>query len=121
MVHSTYNRHTGAVRCEDCDWDTKNVLTESAVDCGITRPNTLRSTAGTSTTQTSVDLTMYIGASMDNTAKVLMGGEQETMGVTTASTSIGKFEAGFFHAVYKEEFDRSQRSFWSHQLCGFPL
>uniref|UniRef100_A0A3Q3XLM5 Serine-threonine kinase receptor-associated protein n=1 Tax=Mola mola TaxID=94237 RepID=A0A3Q3XLM5_MOLML len=26
----TYNGHTGAVWCVDCDWDTKNVLTGSA-------------------------------------------------------------------------------------------
>uniref|UniRef100_A0A3P8VYQ3 Uncharacterized protein n=1 Tax=Cynoglossus semilaevis TaxID=244447 RepID=A0A3P8VYQ3_CYNSE len=89
--------------------------------------------------QTSVDLTMFISVSKDNTAKVrtlmllidvitvlcdaaispIM--DHEAMEVTTASTRIGKFEARFFQAVYDEEFGRSQRSFWSHQLCGFPL
>ncbi|XP_008335993.1 eukaryotic translation initiation factor 3 subunit I-like isoform X2 [Cynoglossus semilaevis] len=94
--------------------------------------------------QTSVDLTMFISASEDNTARLFDSASldhiktlkterplnsaaislvtclwEEAMGVTTAFTRIGKFEARFFQAVYQEEFGRSQRSFWSHQLCGF--
>uniref|UniRef100_A0A3P8WD43 Serine-threonine kinase receptor-associated protein n=1 Tax=Cynoglossus semilaevis TaxID=244447 RepID=A0A3P8WD43_CYNSE len=91
--------------------------------------------------QTSVDLTMFISVSKDNTAKlfdsafldhsktfkterpgksaVVMGGGQEAIEVTTTFTRIARFEARFFHAVYEEEFGRGQRSFWSHQLCGF--
>ncbi|XP_067862756.1 eukaryotic translation initiation factor 3 subunit I [Heptranchias perlo] len=91
--------------------------------------------------QTSLDLTMFITASKDNTAKlfdsaslellksfrterpvnsaaispivehVVLGGGQEAMDVTTTSTRIGKFEARFFHLSFEEEFGRVKGHF----------
>uniref|UniRef100_A0A3B4T7N9 Eukaryotic translation initiation factor 3 subunit I n=1 Tax=Seriola dumerili TaxID=41447 RepID=A0A3B4T7N9_SERDU len=69
--------------------------------------------------QTSVDLTMFISASKDNTAKVVMGGGQEAMEVTTTSTRIGKFEARFFHAAYEEEFGRVKGHFGPINCVAF--
>ena len=86
--------------------------------------------------QSSVDSTMVISASKDNTAKlfdstsldcirtfktqrpvnsaaispdmahVVLGGGQEAMDVTTTSSRMGKFEARFFHVATEEEFGR---------------
>uniref|UniRef100_A0A8I3N1I0 Serine-threonine kinase receptor-associated protein n=1 Tax=Canis lupus familiaris TaxID=9615 RepID=A0A8I3N1I0_CANLF len=86
--------------------------------------------------QLSRDMTMFVTASKDNTAKlfdsktledqktfwtehlvnsaalspnydhVVLGGGQEAMDVTTTSTRIGKFEARFFHLTFEEEFGR---------------
>uniref|UniRef100_A0A8C3R015 Eukaryotic translation initiation factor 3 subunit I n=1 Tax=Cyanoderma ruficeps TaxID=181631 RepID=A0A8C3R015_9PASS len=91
--------------------------------------------------QTSRDMTMFITASKDNTAKlfdctslehlktfrterpvnsaalspifdhVVLGGGQEAMDVTTTSTRIGKFEARFFHLAFEEEFGRVKGHF----------
>ncbi|XP_075764807.1 eukaryotic translation initiation factor 3 subunit I [Pelodiscus sinensis] len=91
--------------------------------------------------QTSKDMTMFITASKDNTAKlfdsttfehqksfrterpvnsaalspifdhVVLGGGQEAMDVTTTSTRIGKFEARFFHLGVEEEFGRIKGHF----------
>ncbi|XP_010767678.1 eukaryotic translation initiation factor 3 subunit I [Notothenia coriiceps] len=99
--------------------------------------------------QTSLDLTMFISASKDNTAKlfdsatmdhiktfrterpvnsaaispimdhVVMGGGQEAMEVTTTSTRIGKFEARFFHACYEEEFGRVKGHFGPINCVAF--
>uniref|UniRef100_A0A7N8X119 Eukaryotic translation initiation factor 3 subunit I n=1 Tax=Mastacembelus armatus TaxID=205130 RepID=A0A7N8X119_9TELE len=99
--------------------------------------------------QTSLDLTMFISASKDNTAKlfdctsldhiktfkterpvnsaaispimdhVVMGGGQEAMEVTTTSTRIGKFEARFFHAAYEEEFGRVKGHFGPINCVAF--
>ncbi|KAJ8273085.1 hypothetical protein GJAV_G00097230 [Gymnothorax javanicus] len=99
--------------------------------------------------QPSVDLTMVITASKDNTAKlfdstslehiktfkterpvnsaaispimdhVVMGGGQEAMDVTTTSTRIGKFEARFFHAAYEEEFGRVKGHFGPINCVAF--
>jgi len=99
--------------------------------------------------QPSVDLTMVISASKDNTAKlfdatsldhiktfkterpvnsaaisptmdhVVMGGGQEAMEVTTTSTRIGKFEARFFHAAYEEEFGRVKGHFGPINCVAF--
>uniref|UniRef100_A0AAZ1WZ56 Eukaryotic translation initiation factor 3 subunit I n=1 Tax=Oreochromis aureus TaxID=47969 RepID=A0AAZ1WZ56_OREAU len=197
----TYNGHTGAVWCVDCDWDTKNVLTGSADnscrlwDCEtednqpyLTVPcsdhkitsavwgplgefviaghengeiNQFSAKSGEilkkakehtkqiNDIQTSVDLTMFISASKDNTAKlfdstsldhiktfkterpvnsaaispimdhVVMGGGQEAMEVTTTSTRIGKFEARFFHAAYEEEFGRVKGHFGPINCVAF--
>uniref|UniRef100_A0A3B4BAN0 Eukaryotic translation initiation factor 3 subunit I n=1 Tax=Periophthalmus magnuspinnatus TaxID=409849 RepID=A0A3B4BAN0_9GOBI len=98
--------------------------------------------------QLSVDLTMFISASKDCTAKlfdsmslehiktfkterpvnsaaispimdhVVMGGGQEAMDVTTTSTRIGKFEA-FFHAAYEEEFGRVKGHFGPINCVAF--
>uniref|UniRef100_A0A3P8WAP9 Serine-threonine kinase receptor-associated protein n=1 Tax=Cynoglossus semilaevis TaxID=244447 RepID=A0A3P8WAP9_CYNSE len=84
--------------------------------------------------QTSVDLTMFISVSKDNTAKlfdsafldhsktfkterpgksaVVMGGGQEAIEVTTTFTRIARFEARFFHAVYEEEFGEDGHVRW---------
>uniref|UniRef100_A0AAZ1XHJ3 Eukaryotic translation initiation factor 3 subunit I n=1 Tax=Oreochromis aureus TaxID=47969 RepID=A0AAZ1XHJ3_OREAU len=185
----TYNGHTGAVWCVDCDWDTKNVLTGSADnscrlwDCETGKQLALLNTNSAVRTcgfdfsgniimfstdkqmeilkkakehtkqindiQTSVDLTMFISASKDNTAKlfdstsldhiktfkterpvnsaaispimdhVVMGGGQEAMEVTTTSTRIGKFEARFFHAAYEEEFGRVKGHFGPINCVAF--
>ncbi|MGH0182178.1 UNVERIFIED_CONTAM: hypothetical protein FKN15_008768 [Acipenser sinensis] len=99
--------------------------------------------------QTSIDLTMVITASKDNTAKlfdsytldhiktfkterpvnsaavspimdhVVMGGGQEAMEVTTTSTRIGKFEARFFHAAFEEEFGRVKGHFGPINCVAF--
>uniref|UniRef100_A0A3B4BE08 Eukaryotic translation initiation factor 3 subunit I n=1 Tax=Periophthalmus magnuspinnatus TaxID=409849 RepID=A0A3B4BE08_9GOBI len=93
--------------------------------------------------QLSVDLTMFISASKDCTAKVrrvsvfmllftavttatngavspvVMGGGQEAMDVTTTSTRIGKFEARFFHAAYEEEFGRVKGHFGPINCVAF--
>uniref|UniRef100_A0A8C6PKH4 Serine-threonine kinase receptor-associated protein n=1 Tax=Nothobranchius furzeri TaxID=105023 RepID=A0A8C6PKH4_NOTFU len=99
--------------------------------------------------QSSVDNTMFITASKDNTAKlfdstsldhiktfrterpvnsaaispimdhVVMGGGQEAMEVTTTSTRIGKFEARFFHAAYEEEFGRVKGHFGPINCVAF--
>ncbi|TFK13461.1 carbonic anhydrase 4 [Platysternon megacephalum] len=91
--------------------------------------------------QTSRDMTMFITASKDNSAKlfdsttlehqksfrterpvnsaalspifdhVVLGGGQEAMDVTTTSTRIGKFEARFFHLGVEEEFGRIKGHF----------
>ncbi|RWS16255.1 eukaryotic translation initiation factor 3 subunit I-like protein [Dinothrombium tinctorium] len=91
--------------------------------------------------QYNVDQTMFITASMDNTAKlfdanslellkvykterpvnsaaispirdhVVLGGGQEAMQVTTTSAREGKFEARFFHLVFEEEFARVKGHF----------
>lgn len=88
--------------------------------------------------QLSRDMTMFVTASKDNTAKlfdsttlehqktfrterpvnsaalspnydhVVLGGGQEAMDVTTTSTRIGKFEARFFHLAFEEEFEESR-------------
>uniref|UniRef100_A0A3P9PU38 Eukaryotic translation initiation factor 3 subunit I n=1 Tax=Poecilia reticulata TaxID=8081 RepID=A0A3P9PU38_POERE len=247
----TYNGHTGAVWCVDCDWDTKNVLTGSADnscrlwDCETGKQLALLNTNSAVRTcgfdfsgniimfstdkqmgyqcflnffdlrdpqqmednnpylsvpcseckitsavwgalgefviaghengeinqfsaksgeilkkakehtrqindiQTSVDLTMVITASKDNTSKlfdsnsldhiktfrtdrpvnsaaispimdhVVMGGGQEAMDVTTTSTRIGKFEARFFHAAYEEEFGRVKGHFGPINCVAF--
>uniref|UniRef100_A0A8C6QI28 Serine-threonine kinase receptor-associated protein n=1 Tax=Nannospalax galili TaxID=1026970 RepID=A0A8C6QI28_NANGA len=71
--------------------------------------------------QLSRDMTMFVTASKDNTAKLfdptslehqktfwtehpVTSGGQEAMVVTTTSTRIGKFEARFFHLAFEEEF-----------------
>uniref|UniRef100_A0AAQ6ILM1 Eukaryotic translation initiation factor 3 subunit I n=1 Tax=Anabas testudineus TaxID=64144 RepID=A0AAQ6ILM1_ANATE len=223
----TYNGHTGAVWCVDCDWDTKHVLTGSADnscrlwDCETGKQLALLNTNSAVRTcgfdfsgniimfstdkqmgyqcylnffdlrdkqqissyhsyifsqhlfvtyattsgeilkkakehtkqindiQTSLDLTMFITASKDNTAKlfdsssldhiktfkterpvnsaaispimdhVVMGGGQEAMEVTTTSTRIGKFEARFFHAAYEEEFGRVKGHFGPINCVAF--
>ncbi|XP_071230815.1 eukaryotic translation initiation factor 3 subunit I isoform X2 [Salvelinus alpinus] len=69
--------------------------------------------------QTSVDLTMVITASKDCSSKVVMGGGQEAMEVTTTSTRIGKFEARFFHAAYEEEFGRVKGHFGPINCVAF--
>uniref|UniRef100_A0AAQ5Y630 Eukaryotic translation initiation factor 3 subunit I n=1 Tax=Amphiprion ocellaris TaxID=80972 RepID=A0AAQ5Y630_AMPOC len=185
----TYNGHTGAVWCVDCDWDTKNVLTGSADnscrlwDCETGKQLALLNTNSAVRTcgfdfsgniimfstdkqmevlkkakehsrqindiQPSVDLTIFISASKDNTAKlfdstsldhiktfkterpvnsaaispimdhVVMGGGQEAMEVTTTSTRIGKFEARFFHAAYEEEFGRVKGHFGPINCVAF--
>uniref|UniRef100_A0AAA9TYL2 Eukaryotic translation initiation factor 3 subunit I n=2 Tax=Bovidae TaxID=9895 RepID=A0AAA9TYL2_BOVIN len=91
--------------------------------------------------QLSRDMTMFVTASKDNTAKlfdsttlehqktfrterpvnsaalspnydhVVLGGGQEAMDVTTTSTRIGKFEARFFHLAFEEEFGRVKGHF----------
>ncbi|XP_007468733.1 PREDICTED: eukaryotic translation initiation factor 3 subunit I [Lipotes vexillifer] len=91
--------------------------------------------------QLSRDMTMFVTASKDNTAKlfdsttlehqktfrterpvnsaalspnydhVVLGGGQEAMDVTTTSTRIGKFEARFFHLAFEEEFGRIKGHF----------
>ncbi|CAK6440885.1 unnamed protein product, partial [Pipistrellus nathusii] len=91
--------------------------------------------------QLSRDMTMFVTASKDNTAKlfdsttlehqktfrterpvnsaalspnydhVVLGGGQEAMDVTTTSTRIGKFEARFFHLAIEEEFGRVKGHF----------
>ncbi|MBW00948.1 Eukaryotic translation initiation factor 3 subunit I, partial [Eschrichtius robustus] len=154
----TYMGHTGAVWCVDADWDTKHVLTGSADnscrlwDCetGI-EPGPLASGEVLVTVkehsrqindiQLSRDMTMFVTASKDNTAKlfdsttlehqktfrterpvnsaalspnydhVVLGGGQEAMDVTTTSTRIGKFEARFFHLAIEEEFGRVKGHF----------
>uniref|UniRef100_A0A2K5QX79 Serine-threonine kinase receptor-associated protein n=1 Tax=Cebus imitator TaxID=2715852 RepID=A0A2K5QX79_CEBIM len=87
------------------------------------------------------DMTMFVTASKDNTAKifdsttlehqktfwterpansaalspnydhVVLGGGQEAMDITTTSTRIGKFEARFFHLAFEEEFGRVKGNF----------
>jgi len=87
------------------------------------------------------DMTMFITASKDNTARlfdmesleplkiykterpansasisplhdhVVVGGGQEAMQVTTTSTRVGKFDARFFHLVFEEEFGRIKGHF----------
>ncbi|CAD7690477.1 unnamed protein product [Nyctereutes procyonoides] len=42
---------------------------------------------------------------------VVLGGGQEAMNVTTASTRIGKFETRFFHLAFKEGLGRVQGHF----------
>ncbi|KAM7335968.1 hypothetical protein ACRRTK_004461 [Alexandromys fortis] len=91
--------------------------------------------------QLSRDVTMFVTASKDNTAKlfdslslehqktfrtespvnsaalspnydhVVLGGGQEAVDVTTTSTRIGKFEASFFHLAFEEEFGRVKGHF----------
>ena len=43
--------------------------------------------------------------------KVVLGGGQEAMEVTTTSTRVGKFDARFFHLVFEEEFGRVKGHF----------
>ncbi len=87
------------------------------------------------------DMTMFVSASKDTTAKlfdvdtldclktfkterpvnsaaispiydhVVLGGGQEAMDVTTTSTRSGKFDSRFFHLVYEEEFARLKGHF----------
>uniref|UniRef100_A0A2K5RGG7 Serine-threonine kinase receptor-associated protein n=1 Tax=Cebus imitator TaxID=2715852 RepID=A0A2K5RGG7_CEBIM len=74
-----------------------------------------------SDTHLSRDMTMFVTASKDNTANsatifpsydhVVLGSGQEAMDVTTASTKIGKFESGFFHLAFEEEFRRVKGHF----------
>ncbi|KAK2099485.1 Eukaryotic translation initiation factor 3 subunit I [Saguinus oedipus] len=91
--------------------------------------------------QLSRDMTMFVTASKDNTAKifdsttleyqktswtecpvnstalspnydhVVPGGGQEATDVTTTSTRIGKFEARLFHLAFEEEFGRVKGNF----------
>jgi translation initiation factor 3 subunit I len=91
--------------------------------------------------QLSKDMTMFVTASKDTTAKlfdvdtlmclkqykterpvnsaaispihdhVVLGGGQEAMDVTTTSTRAGKFDSRFFHLVYEEEFARLKGHF----------
>ncbi|CAI9739369.1 eukaryotic translation initiation factor 3 subunit I [Octopus vulgaris] len=91
--------------------------------------------------QASLDQTMIITASKDNTAKlfdssslqlmktfrterpvnsasmsslkehVILGGGQEAMEVTTTSARVGKFDARFFHLIFEEEFGRVKGHF----------
>jgi len=91
--------------------------------------------------QFSKDMTMFITASKDSTAKlfdtyslehkktykterpvnsaaisptkphVVLGGGQEAMDVTTTSTRIGKFDARFYNLVFGEEFGRVKGHF----------
>uniref|UniRef100_A0A2K6S0M1 Serine-threonine kinase receptor-associated protein n=1 Tax=Saimiri boliviensis boliviensis TaxID=39432 RepID=A0A2K6S0M1_SAIBB len=91
--------------------------------------------------QLSRDMTVFVTASKDDTAKifdsttlehqktfwtecpvnsaalslnydhVVLGGGQEAMDVTTTSTRIGKFEASFFHLAFEEEFGRVKGNF----------
>uniref|UniRef100_A0AAQ4NVJ4 Serine-threonine kinase receptor-associated protein n=1 Tax=Gasterosteus aculeatus aculeatus TaxID=481459 RepID=A0AAQ4NVJ4_GASAC len=180
----TYNGHTGAVWCVDCDWDTKNVLTGSADnscrlwDCQTGKQLALLDTNSAVRTcgfdfsgniimfstdkqmeivkkakehtkqindiQSSVDLTMIISASKDNTAKlfdsaslehiktfkterpvnsaaispnmdhVVMGGGQEAMEVTTTSTRIGSSMR-----AYEEEFGRVKGHFGPINCVAF--
>ncbi|XP_065184075.1 eukaryotic translation initiation factor 3 subunit I-like [Sycon ciliatum] len=102
-----------------------------------TRPHT----KAINSIQNSLDSTMIITASKDNTAKlfdsstlehrktykterpvnsaalsslkhhVVLGGGQEAMDVTTTSTRIGKFDARFFHMVFEEEIGRVKGHF----------
>ena len=44
-------------------------------------------------------------------SKVVLGGGQEAMDVTTTSTRIGKFDARFFHLIFEEEFGRIKGHF----------
>lgn len=87
------------------------------------------------------EMTMFVTASKDTTAKlfdvetldclktykterpvnsaaispiydhVVLGGGQEAMDVTTTSTRAGKFDSRFFHLVYEEEFARLKGHF----------
>ncbi|CAG2206532.1 eukaryotic translation initiation factor 3 subunit I-like [Mytilus edulis] len=91
--------------------------------------------------QYSLDMTMFIAASKDHTAKlfdtnsleliktykterpvnsasispnlehVVVGGGQEASMVTTTSTKIGKFDARFFNLIFEEEFGRVKGHF----------
>ncbi|GAB1610774.1 eukaryotic translation initiation factor 3 subunit I-like [Argonauta hians] len=91
--------------------------------------------------QSSLDQTMIITASKDNTAKlfdasslqlmktyrterpvnsasmsslkehVVLGGGQEAMDVTTTSARVGKFDARFYHLIFEEEFGRVKGHF----------
>lgn len=91
--------------------------------------------------QLSKDMTMFVTASKDSTAKlfdvdtlsclktykterpvnsaaispiyehVALGGGQEAMDVTTTSSRAGKFDSRFFHLVYEEEFARLKGHF----------
>ncbi|KAG5684318.1 putative E3 ubiquitin ligase complex SCF subunit sconB [Polypedilum vanderplanki] len=91
--------------------------------------------------QLSRDMTMFVTASKDCTAKlfdadslvclkqykterpvnsaaispiydhVVLGGGQEAMDVTTTSTKAGKFDSRFFHLIYEEEFARLKGHF----------
>lgn len=46
-----------------------------------------------------------------SSVKVVLGGGQEAMDVTTTSTRIGKFDARFYHLVFEEEFGRVKGHF----------
>lgn len=43
--------------------------------------------------------------------KVVLGGGQDAMDVTTTSAKHGKFDARFFHLVFEEEFARLKGHF----------
>ncbi|ELU14583.1 hypothetical protein CAPTEDRAFT_180537 [Capitella teleta] len=99
--------------------------------------------------QFSKDMTMFITASKDNTAKlfdtqtlthkktykterpvnsaavsplkphVILGGGQEAMDVTTTSTRIGKFDARLFNLIFAEEFGRIKGHFGPINTVAF--
>jgi len=43
--------------------------------------------------------------------KVVLGGGQEAMDVTTTAAQSGKFDARFFHVIFEEEFARVKGHF----------
>lgn len=51
--------------------------------------------------------------------KVVLGGGQEAMDVTTTSTRIGKFDARFYHLVFEEEFARVKGHFGPINSAAF--
>lgn len=97
----------------------------------------------------SKDMTMFVTASKDNTAKLfdsttlklqktfqtehlvnlaalspnfehmVLGGGQEAIDITTTSTRIGMFEARFFHLASEEEFGRVKCHFGRINIVAF--
>ncbi|KIK44306.1 hypothetical protein CY34DRAFT_106042 [Suillus luteus UH-Slu-Lm8-n1] len=61
--------------------------------------------------QLSTDRSYFVASSKNKTARVLVGGGQEAMQVTTASLRQGKFETRFWHKVFEEEVGRVKGHF----------
>uniref|UniRef100_A0A0E0BL21 Serine-threonine kinase receptor-associated protein n=1 Tax=Oryza glumipatula TaxID=40148 RepID=A0A0E0BL21_9ORYZ len=51
----------------------------------------------------SADWSPFLSGSLDKSAKVVIGGGQDAMNVTTRNRRAGKFEAKFFHKILQEE------------------
>ncbi|URD81892.1 hypothetical protein MUK42_07804 [Musa troglodytarum] len=80
-------------------WDTETgqVLKESDKETGHQKT--------ISSLSKSADDSHFLTGSLDKSAKVVIGGGQEAVHVTTTDRRAGKFEAKFFHKILQEEIE----------------